>query len=141
MKSAPTIAFDYQPSRWIAGAVALMTLAAAISPWLSALSPQVAMPLMILAFAFGGTAIRAFSRPPFVRIALRESGWSLVGRGGGEREAVLQSQARLGPWVLLAFRYAAGSRFRVVLGPDNLDAVTRRRLILLLARAEIVQKA
>jgi toxin CptA len=139
MKSAPTIAFDYVPSRWIAGAIALMTLAAAVSPWLSALSVNVALPVMILAFALGGAAIRAFSRPPFVRIAFRESGWSLVERGGGERDAILESHARLGSFVSLGFRSGAASRFRVVLGPDNLDAPTRRQLILLLSRAEIVQ--
>jgi toxin CptA len=141
MKSAPTIAFDYQPSRWIAGALALMTLAAAVSPWTSALSPNAALPLTILVFALGGAAMRTFWRPPSVRIAFRESGWSLVGRAGGEREAVLESHARLGPWVSLAFRDGAASGFRVLLGPDNLDAPTLRRLILLLSRAEILQKA
>jgi len=140
MKSAPTIAFDYRPSRWITGAIALMMLAAAGAPWMSALPANAALLVTTLAFVLGVSAIRVFSRPPFVRIAFRDSGWSLVDRGGVEREAILDAHARLGPLVSLGLRYSPASHFRMVVGPDNLDAPTRRRLILLLSRAEIVQK-
>ncbi len=116
-----------------------MLLAAAVSPWMSALSTASALAVTMLAFALGGAALREFLRPLFVRIALRDSGWTLVDRSGGEREASLESHARLGSWVSLGFRAGASPRFRALLGPDNLDAPTRRRLILLLSRAEIVQ--
>lgn len=141
MKSAPTIAFEVRPSRWIAAAIALMSLAAAASPWMSALPAMGALALSMLAFALGGAALREFLRPLFVRIAFRDSGWTLVDRAGGEREAVLESHGRLGSWVSLGFRAGAASHFRALVGPDNLDAPTRRRLILLLSRAEIVQHA
>jgi hypothetical protein len=40
---------------------------------------------------------------------------------------------------MLDFRSDARRRFRALVGPGNADAETRRRLILLLSRAEVVQ--
>ena len=53
--------------------------------------------------------------------------------------ANLVAHVRLGSWVVLDFRGTGRRRFRAVLGPDNIDADTRRRLILLLSRAEVAQ--
>ncbi len=82
---------------------------------------------------------RVSSASPFRRIALRASGWTLVDAAGVEHTANLVAHVRLGTWLVLDFRSANRHRFRAVLGPDNIDADTRRRLILLLSRAEVAQ--
>lgn len=118
-----------------------MTLAAGLAPWLSAVSSIGALAVTMLALALGAAAMRDFLQPRFVRIAFRDSGWALVDRSGDEREALLESHRRLGSWVSLGFCAGGSSHFRTLIGPDNLDAPTRRRLVLLLSRAEIVQHA
>lgn len=139
MKSAPTIAFDYRPSRWI-GATALLVYASAVlAPWLSGLSLFVCAALSLAAIAFGAYALHRFWKPPFRRIAYRASGWVLIDAANEEHAAVLESHAHLGALLALRLRVGPRSRLRLVLVPDNLDADTRRRLVLMLARAEIVQ--
>ena len=54
-----------------------------------------------------------------------------------EHAATLASHARLGDWLALDFRLRHRRRFRLLIGPDNVPAETRRRLAVLLARAEI----
>ena len=75
---------------------------------------------------------------PFRRIAYRPSGWLLVSASGEEYEAILETQARIGALLALGFRHGPRERFHALLAPDNLDLETRRRLVLLLSRAEIV---
>ena len=55
--------------------------------------------------------------------------------------ALLETHARLGALLALVFRHGPRARFHVVLAPDNLDAATRRQLLLLLARAGIAHAA
>ena len=141
MKSAPTIAFDYRPSRGVGIAAALLCATAAAVPWLSELPSYACAALSLIAIAWGGRALKQFWRPKFHRIAYRASGWVLLDANGTEHAASLHSHTHLG--VLLALGFRAGSRTlqRVLLTPDNLDAQTRRRLVLMLARAEIVHVA
>ncbi|MFC4820503.1 protein YgfX [Dokdonella ginsengisoli] len=134
MKPAPAIAFDVRPSRRIGAAVAVGVLLAALAPWATSLPWTSGALLSSGAIAFGALALRRHMRPHFRRAAWRESGWILLDRDGREHAAVLESHVRLGALLSLAFRHAPRARFRLLLAPDNLDADTRRRLILRLAR-------
>lgn len=140
MKSAPTIAFDYRPSRWIGSAAVLVCVCAACAPWLTALPMALRALLSLLALAAGARALYRHANPRFRRIAYRASGWTLADASAEEHAAVLESRAHLGSLLVLGFRYGPRAYFRVVLTADNLDADTRRRLVLLLARAEVVHE-
>lgn len=139
MKSAPGIAFDYTPSRWIAAAASVVVSAAVASPWLSGVSWRLGAVLSLTAFVGGVAALRRFSTADVRRIAYQASGWKLIDTSATEHSAELLSHTRLGKWLVLDFRNASRRRFRALLGPDNADTETRRRLILLLARAEVAQ--
>jgi hypothetical protein len=139
MRSAPSIAFDYRPAPAIVALAGAMVVAAASAPWLSA-APLVARAVVsVAAAAYGIVALRRFVRSAFARIAFRASGWVLVDGAGIEHAATLASFARYGAWIALDFRLDRGGRFRALVGPGNSDAEARRRLILLLSRAEVVQ--
>ena len=139
MKSAPSIAFDYEPSPSIAALVLVLVVAAALAPWLSALpfAANAALSFAVLVCGFG--ANRRFMRTRFRRIAYRAAGWLLVDDSGVEHAATLSSYAHYGAWTTLDFRLDGRGRFRALIGPGNANAETRRRLILLLSRAEVVQ--
>lgn len=137
MKSASAIAFDHRPSRWLALVAATILCAAIAAPWFSALPFAARIALSVVACAAGAISLRRFLRTPFRRIAYRVSGWTLLDFNDREHAALLRSHARLGAWISLDFQLDRSRRFRAVLGPDNLDAETRRRLVLLLARAEV----
>lgn len=134
MKSAPSIAFDYAPSRLLFVALCVATVLAVAAPWLSALPVVVCVVLSLLAIIVATIAARSFRAPPFVRIAYRGDGWVLLDRAGVEHAALLHAYRHLGAFVTLDWRHARRARFRVVLAPDNLDAETRRRLVVLLRR-------
>ncbi|HEY0178422.1 MAG TPA: hypothetical protein VGC30_02180 [Dokdonella sp.] len=139
MRSAPAVAFDYRPSRWVAAGAAAVVALAALAPWLSASPAAARVGVSLLALAAGAAALGRYLRPRFVRVACRAAQWTLVDAAGAEHAVVLESQARLGALIALGFRHGARARFRVVLAPDNLDAETRRRLVLLLARGEFLR--
>ncbi len=139
MRSAPSIAFDFQPSRLVfAGAIAIVALAAA-APWFAGLPTSVRIVLSLAVAASGVVALARYGAPRFARIAYGARGWLLVDRDGAESAADLVAHARLGSIVSLDFRAQEGRRFRALLDASNCEADTRRRLILLLARAEVVQ--
>ncbi len=138
MKSAPTIAFDYRPSRWVGAMAVLICLAAASAPWLSGLPLPACAALSLAVLSYAAYELQRFGNPRFQRIAYRASGWVVVDAGGNEHAAILKSHAHLGALLALGFRIGPRARLRVVLTPDNLDADARRRLVLMLARAEIV---
>jgi hypothetical protein len=141
MRSAPSIAFDYRPSRRIAAGATAIVVLALVAPWLAALPRVVQVALSLATAALGVVALRRFHAAPFGRIAHRASGWALVDRSGVECPAELVAQRRFGTWISLDFSAADRGRFRALLDADNTDAQTRRRLILLLARSEVVQNA
>jgi hypothetical protein len=137
MRSAPAIAFDYRPSRALAATVACVAVAAAVAPWLGA------VPITLRAFAtlsvsiVAAVEIRRLLSARYRRISHGAPGWRLFDASGESRVAELVSHHRVGAWLALDFRVDADRRFSIVLGPDNLDADTRRRLVLMLARAEV----
>ena len=137
MKSAPVIAFDYRPPRTVLVATALVAIAAAAAPWQSAAPLSARVALTSIVAMVGLVALRRFSRADWRRIAFAAAGWRLSGVAGEPQPADLASHRRVGAWIVLDFRLDGGRRFRALLGPGNLDVETRRRLTLLLARAEV----
>ncbi|MBN8727379.1 MAG: hypothetical protein J0H15_06700 [Xanthomonadales bacterium] len=137
MKSAPPIAFDYRPSRRIAAAalaLAALALACATLNDLPAGLRLLLVPALLAAVAVG---LWRFLHPPFRRVAWGGSGWLLIDRQGDAHAATLVGQRRLGNLLALDFRCPTRAPFRPLLASDNLDADTRRRLVLTLARADI----
>ena len=134
MKSAPTIAFDYRPSRRVGAALVLIALLACIAPWFSASSRYASALLSLLVLGFAAHAPSGLLGPRSVRLAPRADGCRLRDAPGHEQAALLCGHRHLGPLLTLDWRWAPRRRFRIVLTPDNLDADTRRRLIVLLRR-------
>ena len=134
MKSAPPIAFDYRPSRTVIAVTIAIALVAAAAPWLSALPAAACSALSALALLLAATALFRFAWPGFVRVSHGAAGWTLLDRAQREHPALLVGHRRLGAMLVLDWRHGRRARFRAVLMSDNLDADTRRRLILLLAR-------
>jgi hypothetical protein len=141
MKSAPGIAFDYAPSRRIALAAALLTLLAVIATLASALPWPIRLAIAFAAGAYGYGSIRRQRPSRYRHIAYGIAGWRLVAVDGCERAARLVGHARIGPLLVLDFRLDDGDRFRAAFAGDNLDAERERRLLLLLARAEVLQES
>jgi hypothetical protein len=139
MKSAPSIAFDYTPSRIVAGAAFVVAALATVAPFLTdlpnvvALGASVAPPLVVL------VAVRRFLHARIRRIARDATGWKLVDAGGTVHPCALVAETRFAHWLALDFRIDGGARFRAIVGPDNLDRDTRRRLLLRLARGEVAR--
>ena len=131
MRSAPTIAFEYHPSRTLAAMIvvliALALAAIAISgmpwPWLAA--------SMVACLAYGVAALWRQARPRIRALAWQGDGdvsLTLAERGAMETGRGSLADARvLGPLIMLSLRWPKG-RAALWLLPDNLDADTRRRL-------------
>jgi hypothetical protein len=141
MRSVPSIAFDARPSPTLAYAAAIGVVAAIVTPWQSALPTIARVAASAVACAAGVVALTRFERPRFARVAHGAAGWTLVDPNGEAQSAELVAHRRLGTWLALDFRDTSDRRFRIVLGPDNSDAETRRRLALMLSRAEIARPA
>jgi hypothetical protein len=139
MQSVPSIAFDSRPATAIVALAGAIVATAAVAPWFSAAPTALRAAVSVVAAAYGTVALRRFVRVRFARIAYRASGWTLVDTDGVEHAARLASHTRYGAWIALDFRLDGRGRFRALVGPGNADAETRRRLILLLSRAEVVQ--
>lgn len=141
MKSAPPIAFDYRPLRVVMAGTCVIAVAASIAPWFSSLpaGPCVGLSVLVLAFASG--ALARFARPAFVRVSHGAAGWILLDDQRAEHPALLVQHRRLGAMLVLDWRHDRRTHFRAVFTPDNLDAETRRRLVVLLARGGPAQPA
>lgn len=122
------------PSRLLTVAPCVVAALAVAAPWFSALPVVACIALSLLVAGVAAFAVHSLCRPPFVRIAYRGDGWVLLDRAGVEHAALLHAYRHLGAFVTLDWRHARRARFRIVLGPDNLDAETRRRLVVLLRR-------
>jgi len=94
--------------------------------------PAIAATIVSLGI-LAGVQFHRYGHPRFVRIAGSEVGWQLLDRRNGGIPAVLQRHVKLGPFVQLHFLAERRHRHFLVT-PDNVDADTRRRLHLLLAR-------
>ena len=134
MKSAPTISFDYRPSRTVAMVAAIVVAAAMVAPLLSGVSLAMRVGLALLALVTGVASLARFLRPRLRRIVHGASGWQLLA-DDTLQEATVVSHARLGSFVAVSWQLERGGRRHAVLAPDNVDAETRRRMVLLLARA------
>ena len=136
MKSAPAIVFDYRPSRWIAAASCLIALAGVVALCFSGVPLWGTFPAAALACLYAGYSLHRFLRHPVRRAAWYEAGhWRLADADGSERLADLQRGIVRGPWIVLSLRRGDGAHIAIILGPDNSDADTRRRLRVRLARA------
>jgi hypothetical protein len=133
MKSAPAIAFDYAPSRLILGGVLLLGAFAVLAVLASGMATQLKALVAVLAAAYAGYAAKTFSTSSIRRIAHGEAGWLLVDRNGDEQAVELRHHVRRGNLLVLEFSASAQRVRRFVLTPDNIDAETRRRLLLVLA--------
>ena len=133
MKSAPAIAFDYAPSRLVLAGVLLLGTFAVLAVLASGLAIELKALLAILAVAHTGYAAKIFGTRPITRIAHGEAGWLLIDRNGDERAVELCRHVRRGFLLVLEFGAPAEPVRRFVLTPDNIDAETRRRLLLVLA--------
>jgi toxin CptA len=136
MKSAPSIAFDYQPSRAVAVAIVALTLLSIAGISASGLVPIMKWVIAVLALAYAGWALHRHLAPGFVRIARGAGGWLLVDGDGAQSPVVLAAHVRRGFLLVLEFRQPDAGRYRAILTPDNTDADLRRRLMLVLATGE-----
>ncbi len=133
MRSAPAIAFDYRPSRALGVLGVVVGMLAMAAPWGSGLGIPARIVVSLAALALTAGSLRRHVQPRVRRISCREGEWFLLDARGDEHAARLRGSTRLGPLLALGFTTGWGSTW-LVLAPDNLDADTRRRLILLLAR-------
>ncbi|MGA9422029.1 MAG: hypothetical protein WBW61_06670 [Rhodanobacteraceae bacterium] len=139
MKSAIAVAFDYRASFALAAcAVAIMGLAS-VAVLTCALPLTLSIAGAMVPWLAGALALWRFRHPSLRRIAYGESGWVAVTSGDDEEPVLLRGHTRCGPLQRLDFVRGDGRRLRIVLTPDNADTDTRRRLRLILERAEIVQ--
>jgi toxin CptA len=139
MKSAPSIAFDYTPSRVVAASVVAIAALATVSPFLTEIPRVAAIAAGTIPPLVAFVALGRFMRPKFRRIARDATGWKLVDAEGIAHPCELAADVRFAYLIALDFRIDGGGRFRAIVGPDNLDRDTLRRLVLRLARGEVAQ--
>ncbi len=127
--SSSTCRIDWRPSRWLAAALVGLGLMAALSLWLSALPPLLALPASLLAAAEGLRLARGH-----LRVAPCSLDWLgapdpayLTGRTGVVRLDDVTVVLR-GPLATLAGTDARGRRQRLAWWPDTLSAGERRQL-------------
>lgn len=132
--SAGTIAVDFKPSRWVAAAT-VAVLACACGAVLSSSLPWLwRVGLASACLAYGGHSLRRFLRPPIHAVRMGLSGWILVDDGQVEHAARVNAWRRLGPLLVVEFRYLERHRFTCLLAPDNCPRAQRRQWLLALAR-------
>jgi hypothetical protein len=128
MQSAPTISFDWKPSRgWRAVRWGLLIVGAACLAW-SGLGVAAKAGVALLAVWLEWRHLRFEQH-------WRGSDWCLDGDGAWQwqraddtrGEAMLAQATQLGPLLVLNLR-RAGERIDLPIWPDQLDAATRRRL-------------
>jgi len=136
MKSAPAIAFDYAPSRWLAVAIVMIALFALIAVAFAGVGTWLQLALACTVIAYVVHALRRHLRAQTLRAAWHEAGhWRVALVGGEERVAELRHAVARAGWLVLTLRAGNGERVVLILGPDNSDADVRRRLRVRLARA------
>ena len=142
MKSAPAIAFDYVPSRWLAAAIVAAALLALVSVVLTGVSTWLKLAIGCAVVGYAAHSLRRHLGASIRRVAWHEAGhWKIAHADGQERVAELQHAVARGGWLVLTLRTGNGDRVPLILGPDNSDADVRRRLRVRLARARDVTSA
>jgi toxin CptA len=136
MKSAPAIAFDYVPSRWLAAATAAIALLALAAVAFAGVATWVKLALGCAVIGYAAHSLRRHFEASTRRVAWHEAGHWRIALADGEGRAVeLRHAVARGGWLVLTFRTGDGERVALILGPDNSDADVRRRLRVRLARA------
>jgi len=137
MKSANAIAFDYRPSRWLLVAILGMAALALLSVAVSGMPGWAKTGLCTVAASWAGFALGRFWRPQITRAAWQPGGhWRVTDGDGNEHVAELHRAVARGAWIVLNLRHG-DKRVTLILGPDNCDADTRRRLRVRLTGAEL----
>ena len=135
MKSAAAIAFDYRPSRLLAGAIVLVLALALLGVTLSGFGLPIKLLIAAGSTVYAALTLRRFLRGGVRRAAWHEAGhWRIVDGDGEEHGADLAHAVVRGAWIALNLRRADGARIALLLAPDNSDADVRRRLRVRLAR-------
>ena len=136
MKSAPAIAFDYVPSRWLAATIGMIALLAVFAVAFVGVGAWVQLALVSAVVACAAHALRRHLGAPARRAAWHEAEhWRIAFVGGEERVAELRHAVARAGWLVLTLSAGNGDRVVLILGPDNSDADVRRRLRVRLARA------
>jgi len=139
MKSAPAIAFDYMPSRWLLTALIAVAGLALLAVALSGIPLWSKGVLAAVACIYAGRAFAGLRKAPIRRCAWYESGhWRVRDASGRELEASLRQASVRGGCIVLRLHSALARSSTLVLLPDNCDADTRRRLRVRLARGDSV---
>lgn len=141
MRSAPTIAFEYRPSRTLAATIVVLTVLAMVAIASSALPRLWMAALMIAGFVYGAAAFWRHVHPRVRALAWQGDGdvsLALAERVSSETglQGSLVDARVLGPLIVLSLRWPRG-RAALWLLPDNLGADTRRRLRARLALGRI----
>jgi toxin CptA len=136
MKSAPAIAFDYVPSRWLAAAIVAVALLALAAVAFAGVATWVKLALGCAVVGYTAHSLRRHLGASMRRVAWHEAGhWRISPADGDERTAQLRHAVVRGGWLVLILRTGSGERVALILGPDNSEADVRRRLRVRLARA------
>lgn len=134
--SAPTIAFDYRPSRWLLAALLIVAVLALLGLIFCDAPPWFKLSLAIVLLAYLGHSLRRLLQSNWTSLVWHGQGyWRLHAGSDDPHIAELIGSTRIGWMIVLRFRLHGRQRFDAVLLPDNLDADIRRRLCARLARA------
>ena len=124
----------------VASALLLITLAAVVALNTSRLPTWVQAIGSLMVLLYGGWCLRQYLRKDHVRIACGAAGWFVIDRDGNEQALILRGHQRLGSLITLQLQTPAFDTpqrtLRYVFAPDNLDANTRRLLVLTLLRGD-----
>ncbi len=140
MRSAPTISFDWRPSRgWRVARWTSLGIGAICLAWASLDAPAKFV-LALFAVWFEWRNLHHES-------LWRNSGWRLDNEGawrwqradGTEGDAILTQATSLGPLTVLNLRDSSG-RIDLPIWPDQLDADTRRQLRVRLATLDLLER-
>lgn len=135
MKSAPAIAFEYRPSRWVALVIAALTALALVALAISGMPWWIKLAISACAVVYAATSIVRFVRIPAINLSWYEAGhWRVFGLHDRETVAELQHAIVRAGWIVLTLRCSNAKCLRLLLTPDICDAETRRRLCVRLAR-------
>ena len=139
MKSAPAIAFDYRPSRWVAAGIVTMALLAIVASASSGIGLWMRLAVGFASCCYAALALRRYVASPVRRVAWHEAGhWRMLDSDGQEHVAELRRAVVRGAWIMLSLRLTDGKRASFVLAPDNCPADVQRRLRVRLARVREV---
>ncbi|MEO8803292.1 MAG: hypothetical protein ABI304_03035 [Rudaea sp.] len=135
MKSAPAIAFEYRPSRWVVLVIGVLTALAFVGLAVSGMPWWIKLAIGACSVAYATTSIVRFVRIPVINLSWYEAGhWRVFGLRDQELVAELQHAIVRAGWIVLTLRCSDAKCLRLLLTADVCDAETRRRLCVRLAR-------